>query len=438
MEHPVSPEANPAPYTPPRYTREWIYTFLALAVAFTLFFRIQHPLVSTSPRSPAADSIAQESFWFFALQLPNPAPDQAPEECLRKSTDWLNSLLRSGFHPMLLSDVRTRMLKGMLLPEKTIVLSFDEALLTTYDTYEPLLRDLKIPAVLMTSLKPLRQGDRGYLSYKAVQKLPSTGFWDVILMDDRAQPKILAPQEVPLTLPLLPEISPWSSNLDRSLANQLSDLRRPRRLSIDWRWSGQDVVHRLEAETPIHPNGSRLGVRPVMGRLWGVVLSKEKNAEDRFSLNAPVDQRGTDIGWLGTRGLENFQLDFSLKDATGQVWFLLRSTGEHGNSLRVGFSDGKVVIKEQIAGQQSLLGMTDWPRGYPWTGTIHLCGSALRVMHQGQTLLASRVHRTAHPSQAMLQLVLYDQLYGAAQARDVSLEVIPLLDPEATSIEGLR
>jgi hypothetical protein len=437
MEHPVSSPEDAASYTLPRYTRQWVYTFLALAVAFTCYFKIQYPLVPKSPRSRDAVPVAQESYWFFALQLPNPEPAYAQGELHRKSSDWFNSLRLSGFHPMLLSDVKARMSKGMLLPEKTIVLSIDEALLTTYNAYEPLLRDFKFPAVLMTSLKPLREGDRGYLSYNAVQKLPDTGFWDVIFLGDHAQPQIQSPQEVPVTLPLPPEISPWSSRADRSLANQLSDLQKPRRLSIDWQWTGQDLVNRLQAETPVHPHGSRLGARQVLGRLYGVVLSKETNPEDRFSLAAPADQRGRDIGWLGTRGLENFQIHFSLEDATGQVWFLLRSTGDRGDNIRVGFFDGKVTIKEKIAGRERLLGMTDWPRVFPWMGTIQLRGFELCVMRNGQAIMVSRVnHRTAHRSQSMLQLMVYDQLYGAAQARNVSIEISPLLDLDTPSTEG--
>ena len=69
----------------------------------------------------------------------------------------------------------------MLLPEKTIVISIDEALLTTFNAYQPLFKNFKIPAVLVTSVKPLNEGDHGYLSSNAVQKLPSTGAWDVIL-----------------------------------------------------------------------------------------------------------------------------------------------------------------------------------------------------------------------------------------------------------------
>jgi len=433
----MSGQENVAPYLLPRYTRQWVYTFLALAAAFTCYFKIQYPLVPTSPRPQDAGSTAQESYWFFALQLPDPKPGYAHGEFYRQCSDWFNSLRREGFHPMLLSDVRARMIKGELLPEKTIVLSMDEALLTTYNAYQPLLKDFKFPAVLVTTLKPLRQGDHGYLSDNAVHKLPDTGFWDVIFLDDHARPQLLSAQEVPVTLPLPPENSPWSSRADRSLANQLPDLRKPRRLSIDWQWSGQDLVNRFQSETPVHPHGSRLGARAVMGHTYGITLPKENPSDDRFTLAAPVDQRGKDISWLGTRGLENFQIHFSLAEATGQVWFLLRSTGDRGDNIRVGFFDGKVTIKEQIAGRERLLGMTDWPLVFPWTGTIQLRGSELRVMQKDQTIMVSRVtHRAARRTQAMLQLMVYDQLYGAARARNVSIDIVPLMSLDTALNEG--
>ena len=75
-----------------------------------------------------------------------------------------------------------------------------------------------------------------------------------------------------MALPLPEKISPWSSMNDQALANQLADLRRPHCLSIDWQWSGQDLVNRLQAETPVHPSGSHLGMRQIMDRSWGVVL----------------------------------------------------------------------------------------------------------------------------------------------------------------------
>jgi len=204
MEHAVN-TGEIAPYTLPRYTRQWVYTFLALAAAFTWYFKIQYPLVS-KPLSSNGVPVAQETYWFFVLQLPNPGPNLAPSEFHRTSSDWFNSLRGAGFHPMLFSDVRARLSKGMLLPENTIVVSIDEALLTTYNAYKPLLQEFKMPAVLVTSLKPLQAGDRGYLSYNAVQKLPSTGSWDVILVDAHDRPQILSPQESPMMLPLAPEI----------------------------------------------------------------------------------------------------------------------------------------------------------------------------------------------------------------------------------------
>ena len=121
---------------------------------------------------------------------------------------------------------------------------------------------------------------------------------------------------------------------------------------------------------------------------------------------------------------------------TGELWFLLRSTNAHGSSIRVGFSNGNVIVKELSNDHEHLLGMTGWPRVFPWTGTIQLRGHELSISHDDQTIMVSHVHlRTAYHSQAVLQLMIYDQLYGAAQARDVSLEITPLLSSDTDSTD---
>jgi hypothetical protein len=176
-----------------------------------------------------------------------------------------------------------------------------------------------------------------------------------------------------------------------------------------------------------------------MGHLCGIVLPKETGSEDRFSLVTAPGQRGRDISWMGTRGLDNFKIHFSIEEATGQVWFLLRSNSDRGDNIRVGFFDGKVVINEQLSGEERLLGMTDWPLVFPWTGTIQLSGSELCLTRNGQTIMVSQVNRRpAHRSPSMLQMMVYDQLYGAARARNVSIEITPLLSLNAASTEGPR
>jgi hypothetical protein len=58
-------------------------------------------------------------------------------------------------------------------------------------------------------------------------------------------------------------------------------------------------------------------------------------------------------------------------------------------------------------------------------------------MQKGQTIMVSRVnHRTKHHTPSMLQLMVYDQLYGAAQARNVSMEILPLISLDTSLTEG--
>ena len=67
----MNPETHATPYTLPTYSREWVYTFLALAIGLTMYFKMQHPLTTKSALSAAAaPRSAQESYgWFFAAAL---------------------------------------------------------------------------------------------------------------------------------------------------------------------------------------------------------------------------------------------------------------------------------------------------------------------------------------------------------------------------------
>src|SRR5262245_59091143 len=136
------------------YRREWTTFLLAGSIAISAFYI--HSFVQITPsRVPFQrhhiNTDTQIDNWFFMLKLPEVTKD-LPEASLSQErfNTWLVTLLKKGYHPMLLSDVLTRLNQGRALPPRAVVFCFDPGYRQTYDVYAPILARYGTPALWTT------------------------------------------------------------------------------------------------------------------------------------------------------------------------------------------------------------------------------------------------------------------------------------------------
>jgi len=408
------------------YLRHWVYLILSVGIV-ALWFIWNHQrsygTLTIPGEAPIGDSTAN---WFFVLQFPTLSPDLGSGEAHRKITDWISSLRRAGYHPLLLSDVTQTLSSRQLLPEKTIVISIDEPLRANHSLYDPIFRQARIPAVYTASTIPLKDGDRGYLSQHALYQLPTTGLWNIVLTDPENPTKLMAPEQVVIHRPFRAQMAPWRTAQGLQLRNTVHDLNAPQRLYIPWSWSGADIVHRLQADTPAGPEGASLAIRTINQSAMGVLLARSTSTATEFSWSSPAGQRGADVLWYGTRGLNDLQLDFSVGNTVGEYAWAFRVDPRTGRSIRVRIIGFQLLIEEQIDGKTHRLGEATWNAVPPWNARISLTGSYLTVWQNSEKKFGTSRVSISGDANSVIQLLVYDQMFGAAQVQNIQAQIYPL------------
>ena len=110
------------------------FLFLLLS-AFSLLF---------SP-APPEEEIVLPILMYHDVSYANPGKDVVTPEELRSDLVWLRE---AGWHPVTMARVIAWVDEGTPLPDKPIVLSFDDGYFSAYDRVLPLLREMETPMVL--------------------------------------------------------------------------------------------------------------------------------------------------------------------------------------------------------------------------------------------------------------------------------------------------
>ena len=112
----------------------------------------------------------------FDLIVSQPSPNKITREELRRH---LRALERAGFVAVSLEALARFYEDGGELPEKSLVLTFDHGYLSSYNSADPVLRELGWPAVLFVMTERQERRDPFFVYWDRVEHMVASGLWEI-------------------------------------------------------------------------------------------------------------------------------------------------------------------------------------------------------------------------------------------------------------------
>lgn len=175
-----SPSPQPVPSIPAarpvRHLRTlwwWILVGAMAVMSQSQVIGSSGPVPLQKAQGPRTEQEAFIAFVFGKVSATDPAAIHV--EDLRKQ---LQSLKDSGAHSVHLEEVRAFMATRVPLPEKPVLLVFDEAKLETIEAVDPILRDLGFTAVTFVSVEDIEGGNVGLVSRRRLSRMIDSGRWE--------------------------------------------------------------------------------------------------------------------------------------------------------------------------------------------------------------------------------------------------------------------
>ncbi|MBI3292452.1 MAG: hypothetical protein HYZ73_06550 [Elusimicrobia bacterium] len=374
--------------------------------------------------------------WFLMIRIPEvPNDDGETEAAKAQVTSWLEGLQDAGFQPMLLSTVLSRLERGLALPKKTVVILFHSGYRHTYETLAPILEQRQCPAVWLTDWRALEQADRRYVSRHTLDQMKRSGHWDVAwhrLPPDPQTDQLACELAAPGVWHGTPRRVALDLRMTQTALNQVSDGRvRLAHLSARPPWSAQELVDRLLAEVSID-GAAHLTARRVGPRIWGLAIDAHASTDRYpFALVVPMDARSTALSWACTSGHNDLVLEMNLLSYVGDVWVLLRSNPSLGQGIRVGFTKEAILVEQDAGGMRTQLAEAPWPSVAQdrLRTTIILTGEHLTLSVNDQPVLALASLSPPVDRHGVVELLLSDNVRGAAGIESASFVLVPLYNP---------
>lgn len=401
------------------YPKFWLFIFVGcfFGIIYILFVKPQIP--TFVEQRALAGQAGNTNF----LVIHMPAVPYKETFFASRAEGWLSAIKKQGYHPMLLSDIQKRLANGKTLPEKAVVLLFDPGYRYTFKVMSPLLAKYKFPAVWITDSDKTAIRKRRVLSEHVMNAMKKSGQWDVGAYDKNYAVTLETKDSSPIVIGKKEGI--WREGAGRRALNSGEPVGHLNRLHVNWNWTDQQIIDRLEAEVPIEKTGF-LSYKMIQGHKWGILLPASET-DTTFSLKAPIDSRSAGISWLGTRGADNAQLNINVQALSGELWILMRSDEVREHYVGVCFSNGNVYVAEQKGEENIKLGslaVEKLRQPSNFSAAIVLDGSRISVLVDGQILQTNRVSIPA-TEDGIIRLKLYDKILGAAHVESVSIQLTP-------------
>lgn len=410
--------------------REWTALVLLIALALGVYYaRFYAPWW----RLPDAEADAGTD-WFLAVRVPEyPADEVGQAGMERRLDEWLSSLREHGFTPVYLTDALGRLARGESLPRRPVVLLFTHSYRKSVERLGAILLEHEAPALWVADQDLLDQSDQRLVSPHARGQMRATRRWDLGHFRTSTRTWTLEDLDARVTEERQLRLS-WAGHAGSVALNRRDDLPRLSYLSLSVAWTGRQVVERLFAEVPLRGR-TALAAANIFNQTYGLPaydLTAERLS--RFNLVAPAHARSAWVQWLGAAGLRDVALDLDVGLLVGELWVSMRSDGEAGHSVRVGFTADQVVVDRSLWGRESRLAAIPVPPRLrrPLAARVELRGRRLRLeLDEGPArpgVLVREVDVGDVPAlpRAALELLVYNKVRGVAQARSVALTATPL------------
>lgn len=388
------------------------------------------PSAATPPPRGDAD-------WFLMLRMPEISTQyESGVDTMKIRMDrWLEALARNGFVPIRFSDAVGRLARRRGLPDRAVVIFFSPGYRKTYDIVTPLFLRHRCPAVWLTQKKSLAAADRRYLTYHALRRLRRLQGWDAGFTDADEQGAFRV-EGVPAA-----SRARWAAEAGAFALNRWRPARPFQFLTVNADWMPEELIGRLWVETP--PTGPVVLTKTVIhAREWGIAKPAETGGEFQeyaFDLQAPVNQRGVKLFWLGTRGQNDFRLGMEAQKLYGELWLQLRFDENAGGSgVQVILAEDGMHVEERSGRSVKRLAARRPSRPFanrPFSVNIVLNGQTLSISADGEEPEIIDLAAGPPADRGLVQLYLTDKLRGTAGVQGLRISYSPLISKVKESAE---
>jgi len=435
-----------------RDRRTWILTlaFGVAAWAGTTTWLNRH--IALAPRPPAGPA---EDGRFAVLAFDRIVSEPEPRHLGRLALrDRLRGLARAGFSAVTLREVRDACDGRTALPAKPVLLTFDEGYLSTYEAVDPVLRELRWPAVMFLRTDRQETRDVAYLFWDRLARMVESGLWEIASGDPAGAPPPVVAVSVPDSPPGsrriglrldAPYVDAWAPRGwdpvaalgcaadvrarreaggtalwlgftdDPAGVNRAdADPYRLARLRVDPAWPTDDLLGRLEqalANVPLEDRSAKHALPParwvpgegsIATTASGITLTGMPRAE----IWVPAALWNTD-----------FVVEATLTPGAGEYW-ILQEGDAPGNEWRVGGEGLRVYVQARHSGKPpEVLAWRELPPGAGGSHRVRAVrrGAGLFVWWDGKPLSKTPI-ALPRRSWGKLGVITYG---GAAEGRVV-------------------
>jgi len=169
-----------------RDRRTWLATLAIGAVAWAGTSAWLNRRVAYAARKPAAEE-ADGRFVVLAYDRIVATPDgrNLDRAALREQ---LLALAADGWQPVTLGELAAAYRGKGRLPQKPLLLTFDEGYLATYEAADPVLRELRWPAVMFLRTDRQEERDVSFLFWDRLRRMAQSGLWEIASGDPAEGP----------------------------------------------------------------------------------------------------------------------------------------------------------------------------------------------------------------------------------------------------------
>ena len=365
-----------------RDRRTWIVTLVAAVSLWAGSSAWLNRHVTLAERRPSAQG-GDGRFVVLAYDRIVTKPDGRNLDRERLSEE-IRRLASAGWQAVTLEEIRDAYRGALRLPAKPVLLTFDDGYLATYEAADPVLRELRWPAVMLLRTEREERRDVSFLFWDRLRRMTQSGLWEIASGD----PVAIAPSPTGGQLPTIPPGAaliaerigaassawaprgvdpltaltcaaagervwrergavPWLGFVDDVVGANAPDGNpfRIGRLRVDPRWDSAELLRRIDGAVL---DAAAPGANDARGKTPWIAGEGASGVADGV---ARLDGHPRAEVWFpSARWLDDWSFDLHLYVDGGEFW-VVQPGDAPGREWRFGGTNGVFYLEDRVPGR---------------------------------------------------------------------------------------